>query len=174
MAVRREAFQRVGGFDTRLETCEDVDLCRRLRAAGCTIVEDSRLRNVHLGDPATLREVFYGELWRGRDNLRASLRPPIALRDLLSAAIPVAHLALLLAAIAGTIAGTRRGFTIAIGALAAVVLLVSLRAIRMVVQSDRHTMRTWAQALSVALTYDLARALAIVHGATHAARTGHG
>ena len=34
MAVRRSAFEEVGGFDTTLETCEDVDLCRKLRARG--------------------------------------------------------------------------------------------------------------------------------------------
>ena len=31
LAVRRTAFMQVGGFDATLESCEDVDLCHRLR-----------------------------------------------------------------------------------------------------------------------------------------------
>ena len=34
VAVWREAFDAVGGFDTSLETCEDVDFCQKLRAMG--------------------------------------------------------------------------------------------------------------------------------------------
>jgi GT2 family glycosyltransferase len=40
MAVEAAAFHDVGGFDARLQTCEDVDLCKRLRAAGRLIVAD--------------------------------------------------------------------------------------------------------------------------------------
>ncbi|MBS3063721.1 MAG: glycosyltransferase [Candidatus Diapherotrites archaeon] len=34
MAVSREAFNRVGGFDTRLVTSEDIDLAKRVQAIG--------------------------------------------------------------------------------------------------------------------------------------------
>src|SRR5262249_14835699 len=72
LAVRRSAFIELGGFDVSLETCEDVDLCNRLRAAGYRVVSDHRLRSIHFGDPSTLGALFVGELWRGRDNLRAT------------------------------------------------------------------------------------------------------
>ena len=71
------AFEEVGGFDADLETCEDVDLCRKLRARGYALLADLRLENVHHGDPRTLSQVFFGELWRGRDNVRVSLRPSV-------------------------------------------------------------------------------------------------
>ena len=58
MIVRKEAFERVRGFDVSLEACEDVDLCRRLRSAGFRIVADERLRSIHHGDPPTLRALF--------------------------------------------------------------------------------------------------------------------
>src|SRR5262245_1380949 len=87
MAVRRSSFQTVEGFDTRLETCEDVDLCRKLRARGDVLIADERLYNVHYGDPRTLANVFFGELWRGRDNVRVSLRPPRSIRNMASAAM---------------------------------------------------------------------------------------
>src|SRR5262249_52970008 len=95
LAVRRDAFLRVGGFDTSLETCEDVDLCNRLRAAGYRLVSDDRMRSIHFGDPSTLGELFRGELWRGRDNVRTTIRGPLTLRSLPSLAVPVANLLLL-------------------------------------------------------------------------------
>src|SRR5262249_26721652 len=92
LAVRADAFREVSGFDTTLETCEDVDLCQRLRAAGYRVLSDDRLRSVHLGDPATLAALFRSELWRGRDNLRLALRGPLSWRGVPSVAIPVADL----------------------------------------------------------------------------------
>ena len=55
MVVRRSAFLKVGGFDESLTACGDVDLSNRLRRLGWTILNDSRLFNVHPGDPETLR-----------------------------------------------------------------------------------------------------------------------
>src|SRR6185503_21060284 len=92
MAVARSAFEDVNGFDTTFETCEDVDLCKRLRAAGYVLLSDDRLVNVHLGDPATLGELFCSELWRGRSNLAVSFRSPVTARELPSAIIPIVHL----------------------------------------------------------------------------------
>ena len=51
LAVLRTAFELVGGFDTSLETGEDVDCCQRLRAAGLNRNSDSRLKSVHLARP---------------------------------------------------------------------------------------------------------------------------
>ena len=80
LAVKRTAFQAIGGFDAALEACEDVDFCQRLRRAGWRLVGDERLESVHLGDPPTLAALFRAERWRGRDNLRVSLRGPLDAR----------------------------------------------------------------------------------------------
>ena len=82
LVLRRAVFDEVGGFDTSLETCEDVDLCQRIRDRGHRIVCDPKLRSVHFGDPASLSALFAGELWRGRNNLRVTLRGPRTLRHL--------------------------------------------------------------------------------------------
>ena len=89
LAIWRDAFDASGGFDATLETCEDVDFCHRLRSIGLQIVGDARLASVHHGDPRTLWELFQGELWRGRDNLRVSFRRPLSWSSLPSAMIPV-------------------------------------------------------------------------------------
>jgi GT2 family glycosyltransferase len=73
MVVRREAFVAVNGFDESLETCEDVDLCARIAKAGWQVRAVPGMRNVHHGDQA--ENVFWGELWRGRDSLRVTTRP---------------------------------------------------------------------------------------------------
>jgi glycosyltransferase involved in cell wall biosynthesis len=95
LAMWRTAFDRCGGFDIGLQTCEDVDICQRMRLAGLRVLSDSRLCSVHLGDPATLRSLFFGELWRGRDNLRVSFRRRLAWREMPSVVIPTANLGLM-------------------------------------------------------------------------------
>jgi hypothetical protein len=164
MAVRRAAFDRVGGFDTTLETCEDVDLCRKLRADGCRLIADPRLHNIHYGDPRTLRHVFFGELWRGRDNVRVSLRAPRTWRTLVSAAIPVFNLLALAVAIVGAVSGTAIGWAVAaIGALS----VLGLMGLRASVMLGGAPPRDFLKAFAVAAAYELGRAFALT------ARVGH-
>jgi len=66
MALRRQLFDEIGGFDESLETGEDPDLCRRVRELGLDIVEDRGMQCVHLGNPQTLRAFFKREAWHGR------------------------------------------------------------------------------------------------------------
>jgi GT2 family glycosyltransferase len=170
MAVRHDLFDKVGGFDVSLETCEDVDLCQRLRQAGLRVRGDDRLRNVHLGDPATLRALFRSELWRGRDNLRVSLRYGLTLRGLPSVLTPmlelgclaVVVLALLLIPIFGSPAAI-----VAALALAAPIALTTLRVLRMARWGGLRGPVDFARAWIVAGTYDLARALALLARARH-------
>jgi glycosyltransferase involved in cell wall biosynthesis len=165
MAVRRSAFEQVGGFDTSLETCEDVDLCRKLRAHGYRLVADARMHNVHYGDPRTLRHVFFGEMWRGRDNVRVSLRAPRTVRTLVSAAIPVFNLLALALVVVGLLSGTAVGWTMA--ALAAISVLV-LMALRASVMISGAASGEFPRAFAVAAAYELGRALALT------ARGGYG
>jgi hypothetical protein len=166
LIIRREAFQRVGGFDASLQSCEDVDLCNRLRGAGFHILAEPKLRSVHLGDPASLRALFLGELWRGRDNLKVTLRGPITLRALPSLAIPVIDLAALLVVATGPWTGLRA----AAAAFAVVAALAGLRAVKMTVGRAQLTAADVAANVVVATVYDLARALSLVARATHRTR----
>lgn len=65
-AVRRDAFERVGGFDARLLTGEDTDICLRLRQAGGLIWAERATQVVHMDNPRTVRAFFAKERWRGR------------------------------------------------------------------------------------------------------------
>ena len=86
--VKKEDFLRIGGFNSELVTCEDVDLCYRLSSLG-RIVSDRSIRMVHLGEAATLRRFAKKELWRGMDNFRGVFSHGVSLKELPSLAIPL-------------------------------------------------------------------------------------
>jgi hypothetical protein len=170
LAVRRHIFNRIGGFDTTLTTCEDVDFCARLRAHGHRLVGDESLRSVHAGDPASLRAVFFGEIWRGRDNLRVSLRSGLSPRDWPSVMVPLIDVACLAAIPISLAWFTPPAFTIAASAGAVIVGFALLRSLRMLVRAKPDARPRPDHALAVALVYDVARALALVTRTTHQVR----
>jgi len=169
LAVRREAFDAIGGFDTSLVACEDVDFCQRLRQAGWRVVGDPKLRSVHHGDPRTLGALFRAERWRGRNNIRVSLRGPLSLRGAASVLIPVLDvLAALTVAIALTVApfAGPAAWRIAAAALLMIGAFSMLRAVRLARRASGGVV-TWIQAGAVAATYDAGRAAALLTAAPH-------
>ncbi|MGB5160106.1 MAG: glycosyltransferase [Thermoanaerobaculia bacterium] len=167
MAVRRSAFVAVGGFDESLTTCEDVDLCNRLRKAGWKLLSDSRLHSVHLGDPETLQQVFMGELWRGRDNLKVSLRGPLRWQDLPGILFPVANLGFIAAAVLGALAAPIGGWLVFGLGCGGFCTLSALRSLRILRQSRLIGWRQAHQAFVVASIYELARSLALIWRVDH-------
>jgi GT2 family glycosyltransferase len=166
-AVKRAAFDRVGGFDATLTACEDVDLCNRLRLAGHRIVADPGLRSVHFGDPQTLKALFFGELWRGRDNVRVTLTGPRTFGHLRSAIVPIADLACLAA---GGVALVTGHPVVASLLWTTALIPAGIRAAFMIRRQLRKGVVPAAQALAVAVVFDLARALALLARGSHRAR----
>lgn len=167
LAVKRAAFARVGGFDASLTACEDVDLCNRLVQAGYRIVADPNLRSIHFGDPRTLRALFFGELWRGRDNLRVTFSGPRTFRHLRSAIVPIADLVCLAGSVAALMAGRT---TMAVILLTVALIPAAWRAGVMLSRQLHRNFVVAAQAITVAVVFDLARALALVARGSHRAR----
>jgi glycosyltransferase involved in cell wall biosynthesis len=166
-AVKRSAFESVGGFNATLTACEDVDLCNRLRLAGHRIVADPALRSVHFGDPRTLKALFLGELWRGRDNLRVTFTGPRTFRHLRSALVPIADLICLAAGGTALLAGH---LLLAIAIWMLPLIPASVKAALIVRRQLDRGLRSAAQALAVAVVFDLARALALLARGSHRAR----
>jgi GT2 family glycosyltransferase len=172
LAVTRSAFELVGGFDTELDTCEDVDFCHRLRRRGLRIVSDSRLKSVHHGDPKTLWEVLTSERWRGRDNLRVSFRRPISWAAVPSAVMPLVQTLLIALALIALGVLTRN---VTLGALllgTAVAGFCGASAIRVVRAALRGAPHRWIGVLPafvVAAVFDMGRALALISRAPHRA-----
>jgi GT2 family glycosyltransferase len=86
--VKKDLFVQVGGFNEKLTTCEDVDLCYRLKKLGA-IVADDRILVLHYGEAATVREFIRKELWRGIGNFAGVASHGISLAELPSLAVPV-------------------------------------------------------------------------------------
>lgn len=166
-AVKRSAFERVGGFNAALTACEDVDLCNRLRLAGDRIVADPALRSVHFGDPKTLKALFFGELWRGRDNLRVTFSGPRTFRHLRSAIVPIADLACI---VAGAIAMLTAHPVIALALWTLALVPAGIKAAFIVRRQWRRGFVSAVQAFAVAVVFDVARALALLAKGSHRAR----
>jgi GT2 family glycosyltransferase len=170
LAVRRTVFEQVGGFDEQLEACEDVQLCHAVRQTGCRVVSEPGMQSVHHGDPRTLSELFFGELWRGRDNLKVSLRGPLTIRSVPSTLLPVVGLACLTLLAVGLLSWPWLGGTpAAVGALG-LLTIASLKALVIITRGRLRSPLTWMQGFVVAATYESARALSLVTSATHRTR----
>lgn len=66
--VKKIAFNSANGFDNKLETNEDVDICYRLRNLGKKILIDSSIKCIHLGSPKNALEMFQREIWHGKSS----------------------------------------------------------------------------------------------------------
>lgn len=77
LLMRRADFVAIGGFDERLETTEDFDLCLRARQASLSVRAVSDLAVIHLRTPRTPREFYNRERWHGAHVAKA-LRGNIA------------------------------------------------------------------------------------------------
>jgi GT2 family glycosyltransferase len=72
MAIRHEAFLRIGGFRADLRYSEDIELQDRLLAAGGRIFYDPALRQYHYLEPARQRRSYY--ILRSFNSGRAEFR----------------------------------------------------------------------------------------------------
>jgi glycosyltransferase involved in cell wall biosynthesis len=63
LAVKREVFLKIGGFDEKLITGEDAELGWRLNGNGYIIIEDPEVECVHLGNPKTLKDFYRKQKW---------------------------------------------------------------------------------------------------------------
>jgi glycosyltransferase involved in cell wall biosynthesis len=162
LVVWKHVFEKARGFDTNLVTCEDVDFCRRIRALGFRLTNDPALRSVHFGDARTLRELFRGELWRGRDNLRASARERLTWRDVPSVLFPLGFLVSAAGLVTAVLLLPYVGLLPALLALSVQAAIVMLRTAAMIDRARPRTVAGIAQVTAMAATYETARAFALV------------
>ena len=165
-------FHASRGFDATLETCEDVDLCHRVKSIGLQIVGDARLVSIHHGDPKTLWDVFHDELWRGRDNLRVSFRRPLSWSSLPSAIIPVVDVLMIAAEVLGLVATvwSARGLVASSVAMSVVAAGALLKVARAWARDGNPSVGGILPAFIVACVYDVGRALALISRVSHRGR----
>lgn len=93
--VRRDIFNKIGGFNINVKTCEDVDICMRLNKI-CKILFDPTIKVVHLGEPKTLIEFLTKEIWRGKGAISGVISHGISLSEIKSLLIPLYYFVLLI------------------------------------------------------------------------------
>lgn len=89
--VRRDIFNAANGFDIKLVTCEDYDLCTRLKKYG-DIICDSRIQAIHHGEAKTVRRFYEKERWRGVSNIEGFRQHDFSFAELPSLLFPLVQL----------------------------------------------------------------------------------
>jgi GT2 family glycosyltransferase len=145
-----------------LVAAEDVDLCLRLARAG-KILSDPQIVNVHHGEPATLRDFFRKERWRGSSGLRAFWLQGCPWREALTLLYPAYYLFAVLALVAAIGIGLwQRSPVTALVALAALVMPAFLLAAKTSWQCG--SLKALLPLTALYITYGLARAAALFKG----------
>ena len=86
--VRADVFSAANGFDVNLITCEDYDLCMRLRKYG-DIVCDARIKAIHHGEARTVKRFYVKERWRGVSNIEGFRQHDFSFAELPSLLFPL-------------------------------------------------------------------------------------
>jgi glycosyltransferase involved in cell wall biosynthesis len=73
LLVARRDFEILQGFQTSLETSEDVDFCLRAKAKGMHVLAMPSLAVAHAGTPRTLGHFFRKNRWHGKHVFRMFL-----------------------------------------------------------------------------------------------------
>lgn len=66
MIMTKSFFHRLGGFDEKLKSGEDPELCFRAKTKGARIVNNPKLAVIHAGYPRSLKDFYHRERWHGR------------------------------------------------------------------------------------------------------------
>lgn len=159
--VKKDVFLECGGFNEKLETCEDVDLCYRI-GQKYKIISDKRIRVVHLGEAKTLREFFKKEIWRGRGNLTGVKEHGLTWKEIPSIALPLYYFimpVILLAMIFALGA-------VAAALFAALLIFVPPALISLYVCVKASRCDYFWRGIPLYLTYFIARAVSLIGPAT--------
>lgn len=162
MLIRKDVYRECGGFDESLATCEDVDLCYRV-AQNYRVVEDTKIRCFHHGEPKTLRQIFRKELWRGRDNFLGAFRHGFRWDELPSLVLPMYTVATLGLFLTSPLFGVFNDWGVWPVLGAAVLFVLPPVAIAALTSARAGNMRYVPQLALVYGVYFLARGLAPFH-----------
>lgn len=160
LIVRRADFQMVSGFNERLETAEDVDLCYRLGQRG-TILRNPAMEAVHWGEARDLRKFWQKEVWRGLGSLKGVLSHGLRWDELPSLGYPLYVICIVLLFCVGIFFDLWYGQTLLIPFF---FILLLLPALLLAVNTARLAKRPQAisQLCLLYFIYGLARAYAAV------------
>ena len=158
--VRRDVFLAVGGFNERLETAEDVDLCYRLGQLG-TVINNPDMEAIHWGEAKNLLIFWRKEVWRGMGNLKGVIAHGLRWDEIPSIGYPLYILCILLFVVISCIHDV---WDSRLSLTPVSLILLTLPAFILAVDTTYRTRRIWTlpQLFLLYLIYGLARAYSIV------------
>lgn len=161
LAISRELFMNLGGFDETIVTSEDTEFCERAAAASVPILALPSLSVVHLGTPQTLEAFYRKQSWHGINVHKVFLRDIFHSKSRKAMLFAVYTLAGIIAAIAGVCAGAISG-SAATALAGAAALLMGPLALALLACRER---KIWGQLFPLTVlyaTYGLARAMCLL------------
>lgn len=93
LLVKRHEFLAIGGFNEKLLTAEDVDLCYRLKEQG-EVMCHVGMQAIHWGEAPDLRTFWRKEVWRGLGSLQGVASHGLRWDELPSLGYPLYYLLL--------------------------------------------------------------------------------
>jgi glycosyltransferase involved in cell wall biosynthesis len=105
LAISRELFMNLGGFDETIVTSEDTEFCSRAAASSVPIVAVPSLSVVHLGTPQSLAGFYRKQSWHGVNVHKVFLRDMLHSTSRKAMLFAVYMLIALITAVAGACAG---------------------------------------------------------------------
>ncbi|MCH8499089.1 MAG: glycosyltransferase [Marinobacter sp.] len=70
MLISRSLFDEIGGFNERLTTGEDHEICKRASSSGAKLQENRKLKAYHCRYPKTITEFIRREYWHGSQDFQ--------------------------------------------------------------------------------------------------------
>lgn len=161
LAISRELFLNLGGFDETIVTSEDTEFCERAAASSVPILAVPSLSVVHLGTPQTLEGFYRKQSWHGINVHRIFLRDIFHSKSRKAMLFAVYMLAGIAAAIAGICAGAiSRSIPAALAG--AVVLPVGPLALALLASRERKNWNHVVPLTVLYAAYGAARAMCLL------------
>ena len=161
LAISRELFMNLGGFDETIVTSEDTEFCERAAASSVPILAVPSLSVVHLGTPQTLEGFYRKQSWHGINVHRVFLRDIFHSKSRKATFFAAYMLMGIAAALAGACAGAIYG-SVAEGLGGAAVLLVGPFALALRASLERKKWRHLLPLTVLYAAYGLARAMCLL------------
>jgi glycosyltransferase involved in cell wall biosynthesis len=152
--IKKQVFDKIGGFDEDFITCEDYDLSQRVSEQG-KILLDNRIFTTHMREDKTLNELFRNEIYRGKNSLKNWIRNGYQLYEMPSIIVPAIFFALILISLVTYLVNPKLGFFFSILVII-IPLIITFRSKKIILNPTLIF-----QSLIVISTYLLARAISL-------------
>lgn len=161
LAVSRELFVNLGGFDETIVTSEDTEFCERAAASSLPILAIPSLSVVHLGTPQTLESFYRKQSWHGINVHRIFLRDILHSKSRKAMFFAVYMLLGLAAALAG-VCGAAISGSVAPALTGAAVLLMGPALLALLASMERGKWNHLLPLTVLYAVYGLARAMCLL------------